>query len=88
MTLWLRMASWFMLLLIFCGALHVAFAFIGWYLINGEGMQPEGIMWLDILAPTPQAALKQAAIGLIAIAVSLVGRMLIRKKAARSMVWR
>lgn len=62
------------------GALVVAIALAGLYMVVVEGVQPGEPIWLDELAPSKSRAALQVAIGAGLIGVSLIVRAAIRRR--------
>jgi hypothetical protein len=62
------------------GALVVAIALAGLYMVVFEGVRPGEPIWLDELAPSKSSAALQLAIGAGLIGVSLVARAAIRRR--------
>jgi hypothetical protein len=62
------------------GALVVAMALAGVYMVVFEGVRPSEPIWLDELAPPKSSAALQVAIGAGLIGVSLAVRAAIRRR--------
>jgi hypothetical protein len=62
------------------GALIVAMALAGLYMVVFEGVPPGEPIWLDELAPSKSGAALQVAIGAGLVGLSLVLRAAIRRK--------
>ena len=76
----LRLASLLFIPVALVGAVLVAFAAAGLYMVLVQGVAPGEPIWMDELAPSTSNAVIQIAIGAVLVAISLSTRTLIRRK--------